>query len=57
MEGIWSKADLIFSENVPGQESPLASGMAPARVADQQETCQKSQRDGDLLDRSVRTIL
>ena len=40
--------------NVPGQESPLASGMAPARAADPQEPCQKSRRDGDLLDRSVR---
>ena len=45
---------IISLSNVPSQESPPASGVAPAREADKQETCQKSRRDGDLLDRSVR---
>jgi len=44
----------VFSANVRDERPLLASGEAPAREADQQETCQKSRRDGGLLDRSVR---
>jgi len=44
----------IFFPNVRDERPPLASGEAPAREADQPETCQKSRRDGGLLDRSVR---
>ena len=47
----------IFLPIVPDDQSPLASGMSPARKADQQETCQKSRRDGDLVDRSVRILI
>ena len=43
--------------NVPDDQSPLASGMSPAREADQQETCQKSRRDGDLVHRSVGLLI
>jgi len=46
----------IFSANVRDERPPLASGMAPAREADQQEACQKSRRDGGSLDRLVRIL-
>jgi len=45
----------IFFPNVRDDQSPLASGMAPAREADQQEPCQKSRRDGDLVHQLVGT--
>jgi hypothetical protein len=43
--------------NVPDDQQPLASGMSPARAADQQETCRKSRRDGCLVDRPVGLFL
>ena len=46
-----------FPPNVPDDQQPLASGVAPAREADQQETCQKSRRDGCLVDRLVSIIV
>jgi len=42
----------IFLPNVRDERPPLASGVNPAREADQQE----SRRDGGSLDRMVRII-
>ena len=46
----------ILSANVRDHQQTLASGVAPAREADQQVTCQKSRRDGCLVDRLVRSV-
>jgi len=43
----------IFLANVRDDGSPLASGVAPAREADQQEACQKCRRHGDSVHRPV----